>query len=91
MNKTQNRNFKENSGKRPCLSLLRGPANAQMIASGGNGKERCKPVFLAGGQDLQPTGGGRLSMLVGCSYNDLEKFSMILVLPFLIAHKPKHV
>jgi len=35
MNKTKIVTSKENSGKCPCLSLLRRSANAQMIASGG--------------------------------------------------------
>ena len=82
---------KETSRQALAFHFSARTANGQTIASRGNGNEGSKPAFLAGGQDLQPTGGGRLSMLVGCSYNDLEKFSMILVLPFLIAHKPKHV
>jgi len=41
---------KENSGKCPCLSLLRTAANAQMIASGEKGKEGNEPVSLARGQ-----------------------------------------
>jgi len=51
---------KETSRQALAFHFSARTANGQTIASRGNGNEGSKPAFLAGGQDLQPTGGGRL-------------------------------
>jgi len=51
-------------GVRSCLSLFREKIQWLDDSLRGNGKEGSKPVLFAGGQDLQPTVGGRLRVCI---------------------------